>query len=427
MVDIAQSFSVRGVEVLSRLKRTMARAVDNNPLSLPAVTGLTVAQGAATDATIAQNLPLATGNALTATSLNGVSWHGGVPAAVGGTYVAMPVTSYAPGNGNLQAFANANVTVDQTQLTAAMEFMTDSAAVEVGLFLNNTRKAFILVNGQYVDTAGYTGAAADNANSFIKITGLTGINRITVLFGANLGGGATFPTTVRIAALASIWRPASADVLRMAWAGDSYPEGTSGDNVLTTANAPLPIVAGQLLGIRDVRQVVAGGTGYLADNNGGRSKFGAQIPRWINAQGPFGLIVISHGYNDYSAANTDMAAFIAEVLADLQLIRASSSSPIVVLGSWGGKRGPDQNTLNVETGIQTAVTQFNDPLCRFVAVSSATSPWQFGTGFQGATNGSGNSDLYVSTDGIHPNLAGHRFLGNRAANAIRAAVNNMLA
>lgn len=412
-------------EPLGQLKRTMARALDSNPLSLPTVSGITVAQSATSDTALAQNLPLATSNALTATALNSVAWYGGTPAAVGGSYVAVPVTSYAPGNGNLSAFANASVTADQTQLTASMEVLTDSSAIEIGVYLNNTRRVFIQVNGQYVDTVGYTGAAAGNANSFIKVTGLTGISRVRVLFGAAAGAGATFPTTIRINALASLWRPASADVLRMAWAGDSYPEGTSGDNVLATANAPLPIVAGELLGIRDVRQVVAGGTGYIADNNGTRSKFGAQIPRWITAQGPFDLIVISHGYNDYSAANTDMASFTAEVLADLRLIRASSPAPIVVLGSWGGKRGPDQNTLNVETGIQAAVTQFNDPLCRFVAVSSATSPWQFGTGYQGATNGSGNSDLYVSTDGIHPNLAGHRYLGYRAANAIRAAVNAM--
>lgn len=445
MVTMAQSLNSRGVEVLSRLKRTMARALDNNPLSLPARTDLTVTQSATSDGTLT-NLPLAASNLLTANARDLVAWYGGYPAgaSAASASVVVPVSSMLPGNGNLQGYTNtpSNVTADLSQWTAVMEFMTDATTVELGFLLSNKRVVFLLVNGQYlVDrTTGWTGAGAGNANSFLKIAGLTGINRITALFGVDVSGpSATMVAGLRTNALASVWKPDQQNVLRAAFAGDSFVEGqgllANGNFVHTVPNAPMAQVAGQLLGIRDVRQFAVGGSGYLADNNGTRSKFAAQIARWApngngpTGQGPFDLIVINHGFNDQAQAAAAPDTFQAEVLADLRLIRSYSAAPIVVLGSQAGKRGPDANTLLVEARIKAAVEQVADPLCRFAPVSADVQPWISGTGQIGATNGSGNSDLYTSAapDTSHPSLAGHYYLGQRVATAVRAAVSAMLA
>jgi lysophospholipase L1-like esterase len=46
--------------------------------------------------------------------------------------------------------------------------------------------------------------------------------------------------------------------------------------------------------------------------------------------------------------------------------------------------------------------------------------WITGTGKVGSTTGSGNADLFTTSDSIHPTQAGHDFLGYNVASAISA-------
>jgi lysophospholipase L1-like esterase len=48
--------------------------------------------------------------------------------------------------------------------------------------------------------------------------------------------------------------------------------------------------------------------------------------------------------------------------------------------------------------------------------------WQTGTGKVGATTGNGNGDLYVSSDGVHPNAVGVDYLADRLAASIRDSI-----
>jgi lysophospholipase L1-like esterase len=45
--------------------------------------------------------------------------------------------------------------------------------------------------------------------------------------------------------------------------------------------------------------------------------------------------------------------------------------------------------------------------------------WQTGTGNEASPKGDGNGDLYVSSDGTHPNEAGVAYLSGRLAVSIR--------
>lgn len=60
-----------------------------------------------------------------------------------------------------------------------------------------------------------------------------------------------------------------------------------------------------------------------------------------------------------------------------------------------------------------------------VLTTAASTPWTFGTGYIGATNGSGNSDFYITTDATHPVDLGHAHIGRVAADAIRKIINGM--
>jgi lysophospholipase L1-like esterase len=70
--------------------------------------------------------------------------------------------------------------------------------------------------------------------------------------------------------------------------------------------------------------------------------------------------------------------------------------------------------------MAAAVAAFADPLMYFVPeVTNAAGPWFTGTGSTAGAAGNGNCDVYISSDAIHPNDAGHAFLAGRLADDIR--------
>ncbi|ARQ95367.1 hypothetical protein [Bradyrhizobium phage BDU-MI-1] len=405
-----------------RILDIMDRAVDNNPYQRPAMQAPpTVAVSATSDPTLVFTTMAAAG-ALTTAAIKQVAWYGGVPTPILTQYVCMPVASVLPSTaGNIgSGFA------DKNQWASAMEIMTDSDKVQFGIYMSNAVKVMFQVDGQYVDFAGVTGLGAASADTFLGLTFATRkVRRIRVLIPCLPSKGPCLVKSIRVSPTCSFWKPNQANVLRMAWYGDSYGEGTNGAaSIYPIPNAAWPVLTGELLGIRDVRQLSVGSTGYLSDAAGARSKLRDQMPRTFS-QGPFDIAVFAHGYNDSGFAP---AAIQAEVLFCLQMFRQNFPlTPMVVLGCQAGAAGPNAAQIACDGAIGAAVLQFNDPLCKFVPVSTDTPTWLNGTGAVGATNGSGNSDFYVDPDKAHPNVAGAEYLSFRSAIGIRTAVASMAA
>ena len=418
MVDISST----GYAVLDRVRTISNTALDNNPYQRAVMASPpTVTVSATSDATLATALAFVSASTLTAAASK-IAWYGGIPSATSTGYVAMPVTSVLPAvSGNLATFANANITTDQNAWMHALEFMTDSDTVEIGVFTNNVKQTFIQVDGQYVSFTPVTGTGA-SADNFIKLVFASRKPRRIRMMGCalNSNGNLTLWKQIRIKAICDFWKPPQQDVVKLGFCGDSYAEGTNGaGTVYPVSNGSWPTLTGELLGFRDVRQLAVGGTGYLADNTGTRSTFRAQIPRFA-AQAPFDLFVVGHGYNDYSSSPS---AITTEATLALQALRAANIGvPIVVLGSQAGARGPDATTIAVDGAISAAVTAIADRLCKFAPVSSDVPTWLNGTGKSGTTNGTGNSDVYVDPDGIHPTLAGAEYIAYRTARAVRTAL-----
>lgn len=416
-----------GYERVQRLLRTFARAEENNPYILPEMANPpVVAVGTASDAALGASVPLAVTNALAAAA-GRIAWYGGVPAATAGTFVCMPVVSNLPANGNLNSLVGPNVTIDQSMYNHAAEIMTDSDVVEFAAYCKNNRKVMFQVDGQYVSKPGHAGNTTGNAVNYFKLTFASKKTRRIRMLMSNMtevADGATMLSAIRLSPLASFWKPSAASVLRMGCYTDSYGMGGGGQNNFDTPNAAFTTLAGELLGIRDVRQLSQFGTGYLA-TGAGRSKLAAQIPRSLGPQGPWDLLLVAHGYND--AAQTP-ANVQAEALADLKLLRKGAPNvPIVVLGPWAGKTGPSAAIVGIENAIKNAVAAFADPLTKFAPNSTASQPFLSGTGRQGDLKADGNADIYIGTDGTHLTpIAGHEYAAFRVATAIREAVNSMI-
>ncbi len=112
------------------------------------------------------------------------------------------------------------------------------------------------------------------------------------------------------------------------------------------------------------------------------------------------VVTVAAGYSDH---NYGLAALRAEALADLVAIRALLLKAwVVVFGDGTGKRGPDRMTLAVETTTAAAHAACGDANSVWVPISTAPSPWFFGTGHIGAVTGNGNTDNAMATDGCIP-------------------------
>lgn len=419
-----------GQAKLEKLLRVMAAAANgNNPAQRPVMSDQpTITVNAATDAALTTRHDMVDANGLKAAALNQVAWYGGAPTPLSNAYVAMPVTSVAKadgtGSGGNSGLGGANAALSSWQFAA--EILTDATTIEFVNFAHSARKVMFQVDGQYTDLTGWAGLQASNLDNFFKLVFPDArVKRIRQLMGTHPSNGVTYLKSIRLNPNASIFRPDLNDVVRVGFGGDSMIEGfNTSATFYPIPNSSWPQITCERLGFRDCRQLAVGSSGYLSDMSGSRSKARDQIPRWV-AQGPFDLIVFAWGYND---PTTDIPAFTAEVLYCLQLTRRLfPATPIVVLGCQAANGGPTAGQIAKENGISDAVNTFNDPLCRFAKVSTDVTPWYFGTGRVGATNGSGNTDVYVDVDAAHDTLAGAAYKAVRTEIAIRNAIVSMAA
>jgi hypothetical protein len=176
-----------------------------------------------------------------------------------------------------------------------------------------------------------------------------------------------------------------------------------------------------------------GGTGYV------QSTIFATPARIaaLAATNPAVVVIAGGGINDIGAASivaagpATAAALAIEQNAALsyyKAVRAALPNALMlVIGSEAGSTGPSAAIFNMETAVANAVALFNDPYCIYIPASQSPAQKSFisGTGTVAATNGSGNSDVYVSADAIHTVMAGSNYLAARSTSAILQIINGL--
>ncbi len=206
--------------------------------------------------------------------------------------------------------------------------------------------------------------------------------------------------------------------------------------------------AAALLGIPHLDVDALGGTGYSrhnanADTRNPGNTFRARLPSSVDIQPD--LFITAGGINDnnafpmaglYATGADALAAFNEGVAGYYTDLRAAlPDSVLVSLGPWA------PNTSNatyvmaqpMAVTIKAALQAVGGPWVfldnlngGWVNSSGASAPasgaWQTGTGNTSAPNGTGNGDLYIGPDGVHPNEAGFEYLGTRIASDLRVAL-----
>lgn len=172
----------------------------------------------------------------------------------------------------------------------------------------------------------------------------------------------------------------------------------------------------------------SGGTGYISTGLAGRVKYRDRIQTDLISLNP-DVAIIMGGVNDYSFLVADL---VEE--ADLLYTQIRSSAvikPIVVLPFFVGNQ--DAKLLSMSDGLRDLCIAKKIP-CIDVArgdtydkygnkITSVGLSWFAGTGKVGTATGNGNADLFKSSDGTHPTLEGHLYLGNRLSFEISKILN----
>jgi lysophospholipase L1-like esterase len=332
-----------------------------------------------------------------------------------------------------------------------LHFAMEGRAFEV-LFAGVPSSLTVVVDGQYaaagvIDTtltAGVPGAPLAQPNTFTRVDFGSSATRRVSLYARSTQGlcALAFAADDRVAP----WD--RSDQASAAFMADSYG-GAPGPQ--WGISGPF-WEAAALLGIAHLDLNAIGGTGYAPNSAPGFTNpgdaFAGRLADTVDALPD--LFVTAGGINDnntlalppYASAEAARLGFEAATAAYyLQLRAALPQSVLVALAPWAPRAAvpADAPTLAKADAILAALRAAGGPWvfvdnlrggwsCSSGASATAAAsggPWQTGTGNSAAPRGDGNGDLYLKADGVHPNAAGSRYLGERLAADLRLALQSL--
>jgi lysophospholipase L1-like esterase len=193
--------------------------------------------------------------------------------------------------------------------------------------------------------------------------------------------------------------------------GDSFADGANGVGGLDT----YPHTIAALLGLRDFWVDGEGGTGLIATGGAPTTKE-PFLPRLQRAASEPGLnpdfVVLQVGStNDFGL--TGIQAASAALVA-----QARSQWPNAYIVAVGNVHCVAISSTEL-TNHQQAIAGASGA---DLVIDAVTDGWYAGTGKIGALTGTGNADVFRSSDGTHPTQDGHDFIGSQIAKYIQAAI-----
>lgn len=220
------------------------------------------------------------------------------------------------------------------------------------------------------------------------------------------------------------WKPSPLPSPRILVIGDSYAMTTSYD----AAGAALPGEFGIYhrmradVGIMNMSVDGIGGSGYLQRNATGigapNNNYADRLAAGV-ALNPDLLWVHGGGANDLINGYTD-AQIITAVTNYFTSARASlPNAKLVFVEGFAPPGGGFPAVASRYTTIRAAVQAALMNVGVYYVDVQTTTPWLQGTGYFGATNGSGNSDIYVGPDAVHLMAAGSDYIRARLADKMR--------
>lgn len=189
--------------------------------------------------------------------------------------------------------------------------------------------------------------------------------------------------------------------------GDSYMEGLS-----YNYHDAIPIWLRSYTGWK-VWNMAQQGTGFMNPYINAASVFGSSTRLAQIKAAPIDALIVNGSINDQQ--NYSVAATTAAQLAFYNAVRAMKPDlPIIQIlpedSPWFVTNVGDPTTLN---NAMRAVAEAHKSVVG--VINPIQENWIYGTGNTGATNGTGNADTFITTDGVHPSPAGCKYMAGLMA------------
>jgi hypothetical protein len=302
---------------------------------------------------------------------------------------------------------------------------TDAPVIEI----MNSGGSFLIqciCNGQFV---GATALSVSPAfGNLIKYDFGSRANRDLVFIAtAGLGGFYIGPND-------TVWPSESGrSTMSVGWMGDSYSQ-SNGAGVF---GCELSTMTAIRLGATDVWTDAVGGSGYASTNGGvspSPNKFIDRLGYSTLSNQDFTIHVTAGGINDPTPTGSSHTTAVAAYFAQLRSMYPTTV--FVALGPFTPNgnnatsgQGPavrDQTLAGLQTisGPWAFIDNLAGTWTNSAGVSgeAGNGAWQTGTGKVGTTTGTGNGDIYVSSDGTHPSGPGATYLEERMTTSIRDSI-----
>lgn len=198
--------------------------------------------------------------------------------------------------------------------------------------------------------------------------------------------------------------------------GDSYSDGANGVTGLDT----YPNRLAALLNTRRMFWNGEAGTGLTVDAGGSASKKDVYLARLVadTALVPApDLVVVQGSTNDATATSGAIQTALAAVLA--QVRTSWPQAFLVVTGVLQPTGSLSAGNVTNNTALRTVATGAGGADLFIDAVADG---WYSGTGNAGAPAGTGNADVFLMSDTVHPSQAAADFIGEMLAGYIGAAL-----
>jgi lysophospholipase L1-like esterase len=225
----------------------------------------------------------------------------------------------------------------------------------------------------------------------------------------------------------SLWYSLPSSIRLMGF-GDSYTDG-SAQNTGAGQGTWLKRF-GRLMNISDTWDQSRGGTGYITP--GSFDTLPNRAQRDVVTYLP-DYVIMAAGYNDATVDpvvlnQIDMAceATIETIQSGAPLCKLIIVGPFSPSATVGAARTATNATIKARAFLKDL--PFIEPQTGLVYDSyerqiANFGPWITGTGRVGATTGSGNADIFIGTDAVHPTDAGHTYFAHMMAASFSALVN----
>jgi hypothetical protein len=297
------------------------------------------------------------------------------------------------------------------QGTWSVEFGTDAQVFQVRFkHISASTQYRLSIDGRKVSdlTVSAGGITPGSGHLITFDLGSAVPRRIRFDFATFPFGGVYIPATRRILGVPLSGRLAA--VL-----GDSISDGSSANTGAGTGTWVDRYA--RLMGYTDMWRQGRGGTGYITP--GSFATFQTRVALDV-APWDFQELIIAGGFND-SAGDQAAVATAAALLYDTIQV-ALPRCELIVVGCWAPSGSPGSGQVNTNATLRTVALSHELPFIDMQsgevvdgsgAVIASQGQWITGTGNVGAPTGTGNADLYISSDGIHPNDSGHLYLSRR--------------